>query len=141
MLPDFVDGFNLPLAAHTCTLDEVYERFGLGECRTSLCDRLKDIYDRAKRCGFSKIAIWGSFPTSKPEPNDLDILFVLPKTLNQEHLSDCCKQLLDSANSRSTFGCDVLNCSDDPEVLDYLMRMIGIDREGRERGWLELELQ
>jgi hypothetical protein len=121
MIPDFVDGVNLPPGGHPCSWDELVDRFGCTPPRQTLCAELLEFINRAKDCGFVSVAIGGSFPTAKDGPGDLDLLFVVPPGTCPELLHDQCKELLDSAMSRVRFGHDFMFCPNQPETLEHLI--------------------
>ena len=109
MIPDFVDGLNLAPGGHRCTVEEVEMRFGNGPRRVRLCAKLKELLECAKRCGFVHALIGGSFATAKEEPSDLDITWFGPSTMTPNNVPLPCAELMDGANSRERFGCDMLH--------------------------------
>ena len=84
--------------------------------------------------------VWldGSFCTEKVNPNDIDlVVFADPTELNgldpatQSHLSG----LLDRANARRQFGCDVLFAqSNDMNMRSYWRGWYGFDRSEQPKG-------
>ena len=142
MVPDFVDGTNLPPGGHRCSWEEVIRRFGRGPVRERLCIELKTYLDRAKNCGFLRVAIGGSFSTLKECPGDLDLLFIVPVGTVPAQLSRPCAQLLDTAMSRPTFGHDFMYCPDNPETVQSLVIGLGYDTSsGKDRGMLIIDLE
>jgi hypothetical protein len=142
MVPDFVDGANLPPGGHRCSWGEVLDRFGRGPVRQHLCAELRAFLERARDCGFVRVAIGGSFSTLKECPGDLDLLFVVPIGTVPNQLSRECGELLDPAMSRPTFGHDFMFCHDDPETFQTLVFGLGYDTSsGKDRGMLIIELE
>ena len=80
MIPDFIDGV-LPEGIHTCTLEEVVERFGRiqeSDRRLQLTARLVRYVNEVRKTGTAlAIIIDGSYVTMKAKPNDIDIIMVL----------------------------------------------------------------
>lgn len=141
MIPDFVDGVNLPPGGHSCSWNELVERFCRGPVRVELCDQLWTFLQRAKNCGFVRVAVGGSFPTMKEGPSDLDLLFIVPQGTSPELLSQECAELLDSAMSRPHFGHDFMFCPDEHETVEELIFGLGYDTSsGKDRGMLLIDL-
>jgi len=76
------DGF-LPVGVHECTLDEINERFGgfqRSTCRPNLMAKLLEYLTEIRGTGMvSFVVMDGSFVTDKAEPNDIDLVLVLPE--------------------------------------------------------------
>ncbi len=97
MIPDFNEHGELPIGAHSCTLEECFERFEFGERRQYLCERLRAILPEARRCGFLKLMIGGSFTTRKDRPGDIDMLWITETDVNKDNVSpNCIKYLEDT---------------------------------------------
>jgi hypothetical protein len=81
-----IPGFNehgwLPEGIHNCTVAEAETRFGSfqgSDRRPKLWGRFKEFHREAKACGdILLILINGSFVTSQAEPNDIDLILVVP---------------------------------------------------------------
>jgi len=142
VIPDFEDGDNLPCGRHRCSWDELVERFGRGDARRWLCRQLRWILERAQRCGYLRVWVGGSFPTSKVAPGDLDLTFITRVGVSKDNVPAECAELLDSSTSRQRFGHDFMFCVEDYELLDSLGDALGFDkRTGKDRGMLELDLR
>ena len=78
-LPAFDSRGDLPAGVHQATLAEVIERFGHGTPQRELVTaRLIRIYELARRTGkLLRFVIFGSYVTTKSEPNDVDIILVM----------------------------------------------------------------
>ena len=78
-LPAFDSRGDLPVGVHQATLAEVIERFGHGTPQREIVTaRLIRIYELARRTGkLLRFVIFGSYVTTKPEPNDVDIILVM----------------------------------------------------------------
>ncbi|HEY4780470.1 MAG TPA: hypothetical protein VIH54_01550 [Chthoniobacterales bacterium] len=77
----------LPAGIYDCTLDEIAARFAAGSAehpRAALREGLEGYVILLKGLGFFKyIFVDGSYVTSKPEPNDVDVLVELPAVSHQ----------------------------------------------------------
>jgi hypothetical protein len=78
-IPAFNPEGDLPIGVHQATLSEVTSRFGAGgPRRTLLSTRLERIHGIARNTGFLvRFVVFGSFITSKPEPNDVDVYMIM----------------------------------------------------------------
>ena len=141
MIPELLDGAYLPPGGHDCTWEELVERFSMGGERQRLCRELRLLLERAKRCGFLRVAIGGSFPTSKPDPSDLDLLFLTPTGMSKASVSPECAKLMNGTSSKLLYGHDLGYCEDEPETVQRLIHGYGFDwRTGKDRGMLILDL-
>ncbi len=88
--PDFDNNGDLPVGIHRATLAEVIEHFGGGSLqRRIVAQRLTRIYDLASGTGhLARFIIFGSFVTSKPEPNDVDIFLLMEESFVPRQVSD-----------------------------------------------------
>jgi hypothetical protein len=90
MIPSFDQNGNLPEGIHDCTMEEAAERFGTfqnSDCRPQLWAKLTEFIGETKAGAFVEaMLIDGSFVTSKPDSNDIDIVLVL--TANYDFSAD-----------------------------------------------------
>ena len=77
--PPFDGSGDLPVGIHRATLAEVVGHFGVGSAqRRVVAQRLTRIYDLASGTGhLARFIIFGSFVTSKPEPDDVDVFLLM----------------------------------------------------------------
>lgn len=141
MIPGFYDGANLPEGLYLATLEEVIGHFGGGPRRSGLCGRLQTLVERARECNFRKVVLFGSFISSKAEPGDLDLFWTLPTGIDTDSLSNNCRQLIDSQNSRTLFECDIFWCFDEDDAIERMAKMWGFDRKGQKRGLIVIDLK
>jgi hypothetical protein len=75
-LPDFNDEGDLPVGVHSASLTEVLSRFGGGTPqRREVTARLSRILEMGRRTGHvARIILFGSYITTKPDPNDIDLV-------------------------------------------------------------------
>jgi hypothetical protein len=121
MLPAFYDGKFLPDGEYLATWEEVVERFGGNATRQGFCDRLITFLQQAKRCGFLKVYLFGSFISAKDDPGDVDLLWVHIQNLNYDRLSRECHEPVDYGLMKAREGWDMWCCSDEPFVSNNLM--------------------
>lgn len=81
-IPALDDRGVLPPGVHDCSLEELEARFGRfqgSDRRMDLCARLAAFCREARGSPLIvEVLVDGSFVTSKEEPNDVDLLLVLP---------------------------------------------------------------
>ena len=80
-IPEFNDHGWLPAGIHDCTLEEAGARFGAFQAsdrRPQLWAKFVEFLHEAKGCGLVEAVLMdGSFVTSKPDPNDIDLVLVV----------------------------------------------------------------
>ena len=74
-LPPFTESGDLPAGVHRAAFDEVGERFGSGTPqRRRVFLRLERLCSIARGTGhLARMIVFGSFVTTKAEPNDVDV--------------------------------------------------------------------
>jgi hypothetical protein len=142
MLPEFYDGNFLPPGDHSASWAEVVGRFGGNSTRTAFCNRLLRFLRQAKRCGFLRVYLFGSFISAKDEPGDVDLLWVHTQNIDIDRLSRECRDLLNYETMKARENWDMWCCSDDPFVVNYLMDVWRRDKaaEQKPRGVIILDL-
>jgi len=142
MIPDFYDGSFLPVGDHSAVWEEVVEKFGGTATRKGFCDRLIKFLRQAKKCGFLKVYLFGSFISAKDDPGDVDLLWVHRQNLDKSALAQECRDLLDYELMKAREDWDMWCCSNDPFVINYLMDGWRIDKGPKKtpRGVILLEL-
>jgi hypothetical protein len=128
MIPDFYDGKFLPEGDHLATWGEVVRKFGGNACRRGLCDRLGAFLLKAKRCGFRKVYLFGSFISAKEEPGDVDLLWVYERDLDIATIARECQDLLSYTTMKAREKWDMFCCTDDPFAINYLMKAWRVDK-------------
>jgi len=80
-IPVFEPSGLLPAGLHDCTFEEVETRFGSfqgSDRRPQLWANFKVFFQEAKASGLVEtLLLDGSFVTSEPAPNDIDIVIVV----------------------------------------------------------------
>ena len=74
----------LPEGVHQATLDEVMAQFGTGTPqRQAVTARLLRLYNLVKATNhLERFIIFGSYVTTKPAPNDVDIFLVMAEAFD-----------------------------------------------------------
>ena len=108
-LPELNAEGDLPPGIHTATLEEVDARFG-GDSpeRLAATACLKKVHRLAHATGcVSRFVVFGSYVTSKPRPNDVDIVLVMQDNFRPHMCDDEMRNLLDHREAQEEFGASV----------------------------------
>jgi hypothetical protein len=105
-VPDFKADGDLPPGVHAATLDEVVARFGQGSPqREAVTRRLLRIYQLASGTGMlQRFVIFGSYVTSKVDPNDIDIVLVMREDFIIEQCDAETRRLFTHQRAAEEFG-------------------------------------
>jgi len=141
MIPDFYDGHFLPDGAHDATWQEVQTRFGSGAKRQSLCARMSQVLLTARRCGFREVFLFGSFISGKPDPGDIDLMWVY-RSGSYEGMAPECQEIVNHEMMKARHGLDVFCCSDDRATIEDLLSTWRVDRDRtKKRGIVRIDLE
>ena len=143
MIPALNDFGHLPVGGHYCTWEEFYERFRFNDCRTLLCAKLQGVLDLARRCGFIRVIIGGSFPTAAVAPRDIDISWITAADVTKETVKPECVKLMDNMASQEEYQWDMnyLPLDHDKERIDRWAKDLGFCfKTHRDRGTLIIDL-
>jgi predicted nucleotidyltransferase len=145
-LPDLdADGL-LPPGIHAAAFTKIQARFGVGSpTRKRQAELLRQIVEAAKAYPtIKRVLVWGSFASSKPEPNDLDYSVVVSVDHDETQVLSEHNRFFVPFDARLFYGADrnYLVVKDYPleeyvERLDFLCRT----RRGKPRGILEINLR
>lgn len=107
--PDFDDKGDLPVGIHQATLADVVRHFGFGSTqRRVIARRLSRIYELTLGTGhLSRFIIFGSFVTSKPDPNDVDIFLLMEDAFSLGLISDEARIIFDHPAAQEVEGASV----------------------------------
>lgn len=141
-IPSFNSDGNLPIPLHPATLSETLARFGQSTTQRKVVgERLERLYRIAKSTGFlHRFVVFGSFVTSKPEPNDVDVVLIMDDAFDLTGFSGDVSIMFDHAEAQTHFGASVFwsrrfsAFGGEQAMLEYWM----ICREGGERGIVEI---
>ncbi|MCI0332709.1 MAG: hypothetical protein L0228_05760 [Planctomycetes bacterium] len=108
-LPDFNNAGDLPDRVYEAPLSEVLFRFGTSSTsRKVLALRLERMHRIAIQSGFLlRFVVFGSFVSSKENPNDVDVFMVMDDNFDVGRLTGEGRLLFDHAAAQSHFGCSV----------------------------------
>jgi hypothetical protein len=141
-LPEFNEHGDLPAELHTATLGEVVARFGQSTPqRAAVAQRLTRIHQLAMATGHvRRFVVFGSFVTSKPHPEDVDIFMVMDDDFDFSQIQGETRLLFEHGTAQSHFGARVFWLrqlaaynGEDAAIADW-----HIKRDGTERGIVEI---
>jgi hypothetical protein len=141
-LPPPTSSGDLPLGVHRASLRELLDRFGVGSRqRLAVAERLERIYRLALATGkLSRVVVFGSFVTDKPDPNDVDVFMVMQDTFDASKLRGETALLFDHAAADAHFGGSVfwVRClaamGGEQATIEYWQ----VKRGGGQRGIVEI---
>ena len=142
-LPHFERTGDLPAGLHRATLEEVLARFGTGStrrrdvaawllriCRTARATRKLD-----------RFIIFGSFITTKPDPNDVDIILVMRDDFVLENCAGVTRKLFEHEEAEEEFGASIFWIRPSLlllETLDEFLSHWQLKRDRTRRGIVEV---
>ena len=147
-IPELMLNGILPPGLHAATLTEIAARYGTSsEARTRQARLLRLIVEAALQYPtIKRILVWGSFVTSKLEPNDLDYSLVVARAYDLERIAEPHRRFLVPFEARQFYGVDknYLTIHDYPldkyiELIDFLGMIRG--RPAERCGILEISLR
>ena len=142
-LPEFNSQGDLPEGLHKATLAEVLARFGEGSpARQDVTATLQRIYELVTATGkLERFVIFGSYVTSKPKPNDVDIVLVMKDDFSLNACDEETRMLFDHQRAEGQVGASIFWLC--PSILlrgsleDFLAGW-GIKRDLTQRGIVEV---
>jgi hypothetical protein len=141
-LPQLNDLGDLPAGLHAATLDEVLERFGSGwRHRELLGRRLQRIWDLASATGkVSRFVLFGSFVTSKPEPNDVDVFLLMDDSFDVKAATGETRLVFEHGSAQDRLGASVfwLRKMSALNGEEAAINQWATKRDGTQRGIIEL---
>ncbi len=115
-IPALTEHGVLPAGVHTCSLDEIGQRFGSfqgTDCRVRLHAALVRYVAEARRSGLVRaLIVDGSFVTAKPDPGDIDLLVVLVEEIPAADLPPFAYNVLSKKKIRRMYPFDALIAPD-----------------------------
>jgi hypothetical protein len=108
-LPEFNANGDLPPDVYPATMKEVTARFGGSTTTRRRCTRnLKHIYELAKATGeLERFIVFGSYVTSKPAPNDVDVIMVMSDAFDPARVPGESRRVFDHSIAQSRFGASI----------------------------------
>lgn len=113
MIPAFNENGWLPEGVYDCSLDDAAARFGtfqVSDRRPRLWAKFAEFVADAKTCGLiESLLLDGSYVTAIPEPNDIDIVIVVPASCNlAAELRPAQYNMISQRRVRTRFGFDIV---------------------------------
>lgn len=142
-LPNLNDAGELPEGLHQATIDEVIAQFGRGTSQREIMSaRLRRIHQLAKDTNhLQRLIIFGSYITSKPEPNDIDLVLIFDDDFDITTCAEDEKRLLNHQQATNEFGASVFWIRPSLlflETLDEFILGWQVKRDGTRRGIVEV---
>ena len=143
LLPNLNHEGELPEGIHQAAIDEVVAQFGSGtEQRVIATENLKRIYELAKETEhLQQFLIFGSYITSKPKPNDIDVVLIFDDDFDMAACSEDVKRLLNHQQATTEFGASVFWIRPSLLFLETIDEFIAgwqVKRDGTRRGIIEV---
>ena len=141
-LPVFDDNGDLPPGVHAASMQEVVERFGLTTARrVAVGQRLTRIHELAVATGHvARFVVFGSFVTSKAEPNDVDVFIVMDNDFDFATTVGETRLMFEHGSAQSHFGASLFWLRElaayngvEAAIADWQIK-----RDGTERGIVEI---
>jgi predicted nucleotidyltransferase len=140
--PEYNDSGDLPPGIHKATLIEVIDKFGKGSSKRSiLAERLQRIFKLVIETGhIYRFIIFGSFVTSKRNPEDIDIFLLMDNDFDVSQVTGEAKILFDHVASENYEGASIfwlrlISVLDGEEkTVNYWQ----LKRDGNKRGIVEV---
>jgi hypothetical protein len=110
-LPAFDTRGDLPVGIHPATLTEVLDHFGHGTPQRELVTaRPLRVYELAQQTGkLLRCVLFGSYVTTKPNPNDVDIILVMTDDFDVSTCDGQTEPLFDHLRAQQMFGASVFS--------------------------------
>ena len=142
-LPSLNTKGELPEGVHQATMDEVLTQFGGSTPqRQAVTARLQRIFQLARATGkLARLVIFGSYVTSKPDPNDVDVVQVMDDSFDLPACDAETRSLFDHTDAEEEFGASIFWIRPSLLILEVLETFIAhwqITRGGARRGIVEV---
>lgn len=142
-LPAFNDEGDLPEGIYRARLGEVLTRFSTGTTqRQDVAARLRRIYNLVEATGkLARMIIFGSFITTRPEPNDVDIVLIMQDDFNLSLCDEETGKLFDHSEAQANFGASIFWIRPSMLILESIEQFTEhwqIKRDGTRRGIVEV---
>ena len=140
-LPKFSETGDLPAGVYKTTLAEVMATLGTNTVRRQqIAQRLARIYTLVVGTGhLARFIVFGSFVTSKPEPNDVDVFLLMEDTFDVTQMAGEVRLLFEHASAQNYFGASIFwvrrmaALGEDVVIEDWQFK-----RDGTKRGIVEI---
>lgn len=141
-LPSFLEDGDLPPGVYRATLSRTLERFGQGSAqRLAVAERLSRVHQLASSTGqVARFVVFGSFVTSKTDPNDVDIVLLMEDSFDLAEVTGEAALVFQHMEADSRFGASVFwtkrsaAFGGEQAMVEYFQAR----REGGQRGIVEI---
>jgi hypothetical protein len=108
-LPPIENTGDLPQGVHHAPLHEVLEQFGGTTTQRKLVGmRLRRVYELAAATGvLRRFIVFGSFITTKHEPNDVDVFLLMDNTFDLNQVTGEARLVFDHSAAQAHFGASI----------------------------------
>jgi hypothetical protein len=108
-LPPTAETGDLPPGVHRSSLQELLGRFGEATIQRKLVAmRLARVYELAAATGhLRRFIVFGSFVTTKPEPNDVDVFMLMDDTFDLGQITGEARLVFDHPAAQAHFGASI----------------------------------
>ena len=142
-LPEFNGFGDLPPGVHRTSIDQVADRFRVGsDRRVIVTQKLIHIYDLAKRTKYlQRFVIFGSYITTKSEPNDVDVILVMAEGFSLDKCPSESLALFDHPVAQARYGASIFWTRSNTlmsETVDEFISYWQIKRDGTQRGIVDV---
>ncbi len=143
MLPDFNPAGDLPPGIHQAAWTELVQRFGGQAGQRAACTRrLAHILGLAQRTGaLRRIVVFGSYVTTKDEPNDVDVVLVMDDGFRLGECPAESRAVFDHSLAQARYGASVFWVRPAMvigQTVEEFIQYWQIKRGGGRRGIVEL---
>ena len=107
--PPFESNGDLPVGIYQASLSDILQKFGTSTPqRQAVARRLERIYHLAQSTGqVVRFLVFGSFVTTKPEPNDVDIFMLMDDAFEWNQVQEDAAVIFDHGAAQSLEGASV----------------------------------
>jgi hypothetical protein len=108
-LPTITQTGDLPPGVHRASLEEALAQFGEATVQRKLVGmRLRRVYELALASGHvRRFIVFGSFVTSKPDPNDVDVFLLMDDGFNLSQVTGEASLVFDHPAAQAHFGASI----------------------------------
>jgi hypothetical protein len=108
-LPAITETGDLPQGLYRASLEEILTRFGEASVQRKLVGmRLRRVYELAVTTRHVKrFIVFGSFVTSQPEPNDVDVFLVMDDAFDLSQVKGEAALVFDHPAAQAHFGASI----------------------------------
>lgn len=109
MWPEFNSEGDLPVGIYEASLSNVIEHFGAGTPQRRIVSRrLVRIFELASSTGhLSRFIVFGSFVTSKREPNDVDIFMLMEDSFDVSQVTGAATVVFRQSTAQNWLGASI----------------------------------